>query len=335
MKRRLRIPAAVLTVLAMSVLLTLSQLSLGMTGKAAAAMGFHVSNGRLLDANGNDFVMRGINHAHTWYPNETDSLADIKATGANTVRVVLSSGDLWNRNDTADVASVVENCEHNKLVCVLEVHDTIGYPEKSGAVPLSRAVDYWNSVKSALIGEEDHVLINLGNEPFGNTGYEAWTEDTSNAIQRMRDLGFQHTLIADAPNWGQDWTYTMRDNATSVFQADPLRNTVFSVHMYGVFDTATKVRNYLNHFVDAGLPIMVGEFGHRHSDGDPAEDAVMATAESLGLGYIGWSWSGNSGGVDYLDMVRDFDPNQLTPWGERIINGPNGIRETSEEASVY
>ena len=38
---------------------------------------------------------------------------------------------------------------------------------------------------------------------------------------------------------------------------------------------------------------------------------------------------------DSLDMVTDFDPNQETPWGTRIIHGANGILPTSVEASVY
>jgi mannan endo-1,4-beta-mannosidase len=105
--------------------------------------------------------------------------------------------------------------------------------------------------------------------------------------------------------------------------------------MYGVFDTAAEITDYLNRFVAAKLPIVVGEFGHDHSDGNPDEDAILATAQQLGLGYLGWSWSGNGGGVEYLDMVTNFDPNQLTSWGRRIFNGANGIAATSEEAAIY
>ncbi|MFF8386043.1 cellulase family glycosylhydrolase [Streptomyces kanasensis] len=303
---------------------------------ASAATGFHVRDGRLLDANGGDFVMRGVNHAHTWYTNTTPkALKDVKALGSNTVRVVLATGDRWTRNDTADVAAVVDQCKQNRLVCVLEAHDTTGYGEQDGAVTLDRAVDYWIDVQSALKGQEKYVVLNIGNEPHGNTGYQAWTADTSAAINRLRTAGFTHTLMADAPNWGQDWSFTMRDNAQRVFSADPARNTVFSIHMYGVFDTAAEVRDYLNRFASARLPIVVGEFGHDHSDGNPDEDAIMATAEQLGLGYLGWSWSGNGGGVEYLDMAVGFDPSRLSPWGERIFNGAHGIKATSREASVY
>ncbi|MFI2038332.1 cellulase family glycosylhydrolase [Streptomyces bottropensis] len=328
-----RIPrAATLAAALLGLLLPLFVLG---TPAHAAPPGFRIENGRLLERSGNDFVMRGVNHAHTWYPDRIGSLAHIKAKGANTVRVVLSSGDRWTRNDTADVANVVTQCKRNRLICVLEVHDTTGYGEQSGAVTLSRAADYWIGVQSALTGQEDHIIVNIGNEPYGNNNYAGWTADTKAAIQKLRAAGLDHTIMVDAPNWGQDWAFTMRDNAASVFAADPDANTIFSIHMYGVFDTAAEVNDYLNRFVTAGLPIVVGEFGHDHSDGNPDEDAILATAQRLGLGYLGWSWSGNGGGVEYLDMVTGFDPNRLTSWGQRLFNGANGIAATSKEAAIY
>ncbi len=302
---------------------------------APAATGFRIDAGRLLEANGNDFVMRGVNHAHTWFTGETDSLAHIKALGANTVRVVLSSGHRWTRNDAADVSRIIGLCKQNRLICVLEVHDTTGYGEEGAAASLDQAADYWIGIRSALAGQEEYVILNIGNEPYGNSNTAGWTADTRAAVLKLRNAGFDHTIMVDAPNWGQDWSGTMRGNARSVFDADPDRNVIFSVHMYGVYDTAAEIRDYLNAFVNAGLPIVVGEFGHNHSDGNPDEDTILATAQSLGLGYLGWSWSGNGGGVEYLDMVTSFDPARLTSWGQRIFNGANGIAQTSREAAVY
>ncbi|MEU4218550.1 cellulase family glycosylhydrolase [Actinoplanes sp. NPDC026623] len=302
---------------------------------AQAAAGFTVSGSRILEANGNAFVMRGVNHAHTWYADKLGSLADIKALGANTVRVVLSSGDRWTRNEASDVTNVITRCKANRLICVLEVHDTTGYGEDSAATTLARAVDYWISIKSALAGQERYVMLNIGNEPYGNTNAAGWVADTKNAITRLRAAGFEHSIMVDAPNWGQDWSFTMRDNAASVFAADPQRNTIFSIHMYGVFDTAAEINDYLGRFITAGLPIVVGEFGFNHSDGNPDEDTIMATAQSRGIGYLGWSWSGNGGGVEYLDLVTNFNASALTSWGQRLFNGANGIKATSREATVY
>ncbi|MER7165889.1 cellulase family glycosylhydrolase [Micromonospora sp. NPDC000207] len=302
---------------------------------ARAAAGFTVSDGKLYDANGNEFVMRGVNHAHTWYQQQTSSFANIKALGANTVRVVLASGQRWTKNEAADVANVVSLCKANRLICVLEVHDTTGYGEQAGAATLGQAVDYWISVQSALTGQEKYVIVNIGNEPYGNQNYGTWATDTANAIKRLRTAGFAHTIMVDGPNWGQDWSFTMRDNAASVFAADPQRNTVFSIHMYGVFDTAAEISDYLGRFRTAKLPIVVGEFGHNHSDGDPDEDAILSYTQANRIGWLGWSWSGNGGGVEYLDLAVNFNPADLSSWGQRLFNGTNGIKQTAREASVY
>jgi len=322
---------------------SLAALLIAMTGlitlaaqPAQAAAGFTVSGGRILDANGNNFVMRGVNHAHTWYQDRTpQALADIKALGANTVRVVLGSGQRWGPDNAANVSTVISQCKANRLICVLEAHDTTGYGEQSGAATLAQAVDYWISIKSALAGQERYVILNIGNEPYGNTNASAWVADTKNAITRLRAAGFEHSIMVDAPNWGQDWQFVMRDNAASVFATDPQRNTIFSIHMYGVFDTAAEINDYLGRFVTAGLPVVVGEFGHNHSDGDPDEDTILATTQARGLGYLGWSWSGNGGGVEYLDLVTNFNAAALTSWGQRLFNGANGIKATSREASVF
>src|SRR5512143_1181581 len=301
---------------------------------ARAAAGFRISGRNLLDANGNNFIMRGISHAHVWYPNETSSFANIKAAGANTVRVVLGGGR-WGPSSASDVANVIQLCKTNKLICVLEDHDTTGFGEDGAATSLAQAVNYWKSIQSVLTGQEAYVIINIGNEPYGNNNASAWVDATRNAIIAMRDAGFDHTLMVDAPNWGQDWQFVMRDNAASLFNSDVNKNTIFSIHMYGVFDTAAEIQSYVSSFVTAGLPLLIGEFGWNHSDGNPDEDAIMATAQANGVGYLGWSWSGNGGGVEYLDMVTSFDPSQRTSWGTRIITGANGLQQTAVEASVY
>jgi mannan endo-1,4-beta-mannosidase len=310
---------------------------------AHAAVGIRISNGRLVEGNGQQLILRGVNHAHTWYKGTTDSYPAIKAAGANAVRVVVSGGRWQPAETTQDITNIINLCKANRLICVLENHDTTGFNEQGGAVSLDQAVSYWISVRSALVGQENYVILNIGNEPFGNGSNPAsstWPQATSAAIQRLRSNGFEHTIMVDAPNWGQDWGNVMRDNAPSVLAADPTGNTIFSVHMYGVYNNATIINQYLDSFVNRGLPLVVGEFGHNHSDGDPDENTIFAATQQRGIGYLGWSWSGNSGGVEYLDMVQNngngtFNHNVKTSWGTRIISGANGLQQTSRQASIY
>jgi mannan endo-1,4-beta-mannosidase len=65
------------------------------------------------------------------------------------------------------------------------------------------------------------------------------------------------------------------------------------------------------------------------------EDAILHYAEAYRFGYLGWSWSGNGGNLGSLDIVQNFNINNLSTWGERLINGINGIRSTSVMCSCF
>ncbi|GAA0549303.1 hypothetical protein GCM10010172_34220 [Paractinoplanes ferrugineus] len=315
-----------------AVVLAIAATVVGFGSPAFAATGLHVSGTDIVESNGNVFVMRGINHAHTWYTNQTSSFADIKATGANTVRVVLSGGR-WTANSAAEVANIISLCKANKLICVLEDHDTTGYGEDSAAYTLDQAVNYWIGLKSVLVGQEDYVVINIGNEPIGNTNPGQWTAATVAAVQKMRSNGFQHLLMIDAPNWGQDWQYTMRDNGQAILDADTRKNTILSIHMYAVFNTAASIVSYLDTFKSKGWPLLIGEFGWQFSAGEVDDRTIMSEAVKRNLGYLGWSWSGNTDPI--LDMTTGFDPAELTTWGQRIVNGPNGLKSNSKQATIF
>src|SRR3954470_20536325 len=90
MRKPLAVIGATLLTIAASVLAAVSPAS-----AATAATGLHISGHNIVEANGQNFIMRGISHAHVWFPSQTSSFANIKAKGANTVRVVLGSGKRW------------------------------------------------------------------------------------------------------------------------------------------------------------------------------------------------------------------------------------------------
>lgn len=323
--------------------LTLAALALGFSFISNSAFaGFSVSGTQLLDGNGQPFLMRGINHAHTWYTGETNSaIPNIAATGANTVRVVLSNGQTWQKNSASEITNIINLCKQNKLICMFEVHDVTGVGDadnnSSNTGTISGAADYWVEMASVFQGEEDYTLINIANEPVGN-GVPAgtWITEHQEAIKKIRAAGLEHTLVVDAANWGQDWEEIMLNNASEVASADALNNTIFSVHMYQLYQDYNKINGYVSGFLNThNLPLIVGEFGDNHQGEAVDADSIMEVAEQLGIGYLGWSWSGNGECCVDLDITINFDPNNLSPWGQRLINSPNGIKATAKLASVY
>ena len=53
-----------------------------------------------------------------------------------------------------------------------------------------------------------------------------------------------------------------------------------------------------------------------------------------GIGWIAWSWAGNSGIDTCLDLTsaNTFSRNDLTKWGKEIFYGNGGIQSTSKKA---
>ena len=50
--------------------------------------GFHIEGTKLIDAKGNEFIMRGINHAYTWFKDVTNpAMNAIANTKANTKHI--------------------------------------------------------------------------------------------------------------------------------------------------------------------------------------------------------------------------------------------------------
>jgi mannan endo-1,4-beta-mannosidase len=308
---------------------------------ASSHAGFFIANGQLVDDNGVPFVMRGIAYPYTWYSWRGEAtvqqdIANIAATEANTVRYVLSTGGQWARIPGAQVSQVIQWAKNNQMISVLEVHDSTGWSEGAGSVHINNAVQYWTSadIRAAIDGQEDFVIINIANEPFGNNTTANYVADTIAAIQALRSAGLTHTLMIDAANWGQDWSNTMRNNAMQIWNADPQRNLVFSVHMYEVYNQASTIAAYMQAFDDMGLPLVIGEFGLEHNGQNVDEATIMAQAQQRGNGYIAWSWSGNGSCCAFLDVVSNFSTT-LTPWGEIVVDGANGIRATSVPATVF
>jgi len=61
----------------------------------------------------------------------------------------------------------------------------------------------------------------------------------------------------------------------------------------------------------------------------------MAQAEEHGVGYLGWSWDGNSADLSSLDIVNNWNPATLSAWGTALVNDPNGIKNTSTPCTCF
>ena len=296
--------------------------------------GFTVQGTKLIDANGNEFVMRGINHPHCWFLNTDDTaLEAIAQTGSNTVRIVCGAGIQYQKETVESLTKVIDKCRSLDMICVLEVHDITG---KDDIKQLEQVTDFWIEVKDALIGNEEYVILNIANEWVGKWNSEIWRDGYVSAVPKLREAGIKNTIMVDAGGWGQ-YGKSIADYGTEVLDSDPDKNTMFAVHMYGsAGKNEQTIESNIKGATDKELCIIVGEFGYTHSDGDVNEAYIMEYCTENDIGYLGWSWKGNGGGVEYLDIAVEWDGSILSEdWGEVLINGDNGIRATAKICTVF
>ena len=299
----------------------------------AASDGFHVSGTTIYDANGNPFEMRGVNIPHAWFSNYTKtSIQGAAALGANTVRIVLANGQQWNKTSYSEVSDIINWCKENNLICILEVHDATG---DDNTASLNSAVDYWIGIKDLLNANTAYVIVNIANEWYGSWNGSAWADGYKTAIRTLRNAGIKNMLMVDSAGWGQ-YPDSIKNYGKQVFNADSHANTIFSIHMYEYAGgNASTVKTNIDNALSIGVPVVIGEFGSYHSNGDVDEYTIMSYCEAKNVGYLGWSWKGNGSGLEYLDIVNNWDGSSLTSWGNTLFYDTNGIKNTSSICTVY
>lgn len=311
--------------------------------------GFHINGTHLVDAKGNDFLIRGYNYSYSWQTGYGYGPIDkAKEVGCNAIRLNISNGNLGftSYTDYSTLASLISYCEQKKLVCIPEVQDPLG---SNSIGDLDKAVDYWLSVKGALIGHENTVIINIANEWVEGWEEQAdtWRDGYVKAVKALRGAGLKHTIMIDCAGYGQYpdviWTHG-QDIIDAEKEANGGEvNIMFSIHFYEhacyedfEIPSGSKVAAAMDKALAMNVPLCVGEFGYARKGGSWHCDweTILKYGKTRNVGYLGWSYTGNGEGDGCLDM---FDGNgNMQKNGDIIINTPEyGIKATSVECTVF
>lgn len=294
--------------------------------------GFHTSGTTLYDAKGNPFIMRGINYPYAWYKGQEDTaIPAIARTGTNCIRIVMGDGQQYSKTSLAEIQKLLRLCKDNHLIAIVEAHDATG---SDNIQDLENAANYWIEMKNVLIGNEANVILNIANEWTGSWDSSTWASGYQQVIPKLRNAGIKNTIMVDCAGWGQ-YPKSIADAGQSVLQSDSQKNIMFSIHMYEYTGAYGAVQNNIDSSLAVGAPLCIGEFGIKHTNGPIDYKTIMSYSQAKGVGYLGWSWKGNSSELAYLDMVQDWAGTQLTEQGNAILNDQNGIKNTSKSCSIF
>ena len=309
------------------------------SGTVTTGEGFHTSGTKLLDANGNEFIMRGVNYSWCWqYGNGDGNTADdvipaAKRIGANVIRIQLADGGnhSWKKPTAAELSNLIKLCEDNKIIAIFNTHDETGSDKVS---ELERAANFWISYKDLLNAHRATVLINISNEWYGSWEADPWAAGYEKVIPMIRNAGIKNTLVVDCAGYGQ-YPASIPKAGAKVLAADKDKNLIFSEHLYDCFPSASDVDKAIDDALTVGAPVIVGEFSYNHKGHSVAWQEILDHCQAKGIGYLGWSWTGNGGGTEACDMFGGYDESDMKENGKCIILGRNGIKQTSKECSVF
>jgi hypothetical protein len=190
--------------------------------------GFFVLDGKLYDANGKEFRMRGVDRNHY----DSSSQAGIAKSGANTVRIFVETNY---GESVADLVGIVQtqHIAEKEVPIPTSPSTTAGTATSCSSDPtvLSSVVANWVATASSWTPLDKYQIVNIANE-WGPANSTVWTNSYISAIASMRTAGYLGTLLVDAGGCGQDLA-DLVEYSGAVFQSDPQKNVMFALHLYG------------------------------------------------------------------------------------------------------
>lgn len=311
--------------------------------------GFFVANGKLYDANGVEFRIRGLNKLH-W---DIDWSPGIQNTHANTVRWSFSFRYQTQASALADAQALV--AAH--LVPMLESQQITCGGNPADLLAMVDNWILWLQSPSTPKGLERYMFLNIANE-WGPADSTVWRDTYITAVGRIRAAGWLGAIVIDSGGCGQDLNNLVK-YAQAVFDSDPQKNIVFGIHIYGLWTTPglpnydRDVNSWGSHdlipgfdqLAALGLPIIVGEFGPGRDIGPSptpmTPGTIIQAAESHGFGWLAWAWDdpGSNADDNWFGMSINGTYNSsadLTTFGKDVVENPTyGLKALAQPATIW
>jgi mannan endo-1,4-beta-mannosidase len=330
-------------------------------------VGFFVLNGKLYDANGTEFRVRGMNKLH--WDNSAGGLAN---THANTIRWAID----FTRDPNSNLALLRGGAGqpagsiYNQMVVMPGAWSAPAGTLTCSSDPsiLASAVSVWVAQAATWTQIERYSIINIANEWGPGSSIQTgswvpgpdtvWRDSYITAIARLRAAGYKQTISVTSGGCGQD-PNNLVSYAQAVFDSDPQKNVIFDLHVYGVYYDAAgdpspyhgnqpELQTYVNRLKATGLVFIIGEFGPGRNIGPSPTlihpERVIQIAEQAGFGWLAWAWDDvdlpNSKADDNwfaLSYSGTYSSSaDLTIFGKAVVETSTwGLKAQARPASIF
>lgn len=319
-------PAAAVSLLVTTLLVTAPGAQASGQTAAAGGRGFQVVGSQIMGPDGKQFIPVGanVNGPHFVWNGQTIGQAQVASEvwHWNTVRLDtgwpggVENGGGWDWDTNNDLDAIVSQYSNRNIVVMIDLQQFMPGQFPSAA-EMTEITAWWKDIANRFKGNP-YVWFNLLNEP-GNGGQSAlpeWYSVTSTLAQAIRGTGAQNIIVADGSQYGQeayDWGCGEIPYANSAIltygqqlQAN-FGNMLFSLHTYSEWGggsqgcSAAQLDNRLGKFIDRvhaqALALVIGETGtHPKASQEepwekgqtPATHSTFRVAPRKGVGILPW-----------------------------------------------
>ncbi len=291
-----------------------------------------VNGTALTDEHGAAYQLQGVStHGIGWFPQyvNEDTFAELKSWGVNAVRLAMytaeggycEGGDANKDNLKALIDKGVQAATDLGMYViidwhVLNDHDPWTYAdeaEKFFAEMSQKYKDYGN------------VIYEICNEPNSGPDWSSVKAYAEKIIPVIRENAPDAVIIVGTPTWSQDV-----DKAA----ADPITgydNIMYALHFYA--DTHRDyLRDRMKSAIDAGLPVIVSEFGICDASGNGGNNydegnKWIEAMDNCNVSYFIWNLSNKaetsaliSSGCDKLSGFADSELSDSGRWYKELLS---------------
>ena len=257
-----------------------------------------VSGTDLVDAFGSKFQLKGVStHGLTWFADfvNKDTYQYFKDSfGINLVRFAMytDTGDSYgycsggNKSEIEELLGKgVDAATELGLYAIIDWHIL---SDNDPNMHIEDARDFFDRI-SKKYASYGNVIYEIANEPNGGTTWDSIKDYAETIIPIIRKNAPDAIIIVGTPTWSQD---------VDAAAADPINdqtNLMYAVHFYAATHK-DDLRNKVQSVLDAGLPIIVSEFGLCDASGNGSidydqSDAWFDLINDKNLSYAAWNIS--------------------------------------------
>lgn len=280
-------------------------------------------SGKTWTLGGQPVVWRGANAAVYWGTNATipsgsslydlhkKSLAWMAGKGANFVRIVAAPGKTAGNRADPDgkfTLELVEEALRVGMTPMLEMHNATG--DGCDTTFNANVKPFWFKASTiAMLKAHPRLVVNPANE-CNFSSVQTWESTYVDFIKAIRATGVKNLIVLDSEAKYSNSPVGPLTRGSAIRDADPLKQTGFSVHVYqfwqetGAPSWKWNIGNQMSpgvfaQMAAAPVAIMIGEFGMTIAKaGGPTAGVhdytydvtnLLAEAERTGLSWVAWA----------------------------------------------